>query len=105
MVVVVLVVVTEPAMVDAWCPKMGDSCGPSWPCCECDPFNGGRKLYCDLQWGKGFVCGTYAFEPTCDSGMTCSNDGACQPYGGLEETARGSGPAPQAQHEEVGAAA
>jgi len=89
MVAVVLLVVTAPTMVDAdWCPKMGDSCGPAWHCCECDPNNGGRKLYCDLQWGKGFVCGTYAFEPVCDYGLSCSADGACRPWGGLEGTVR-----------------
>jgi hypothetical protein len=87
MVAVVLVLVTGPTMVDAdWCPRTGDSCGPAWWCCECDP-NTGRKLSCGLTV-SGYKCGTYAFEPGCDSGKGCSADGVCKPYDTLEETVR-----------------
>ena len=77
MLLLVLMVLMLTPPVVSWCPKMGQSCGPMYPCCECDPNNQGRKLYCDYQWGQGFVCGTYAFEPRCDAGRGCSADGAC----------------------------
>jgi len=75
LVVVLMILIVTPSLVlCSECPKLNDKCGPETPCCECDPSNGNKKLYCEYLTEKGFICNTYPFDTKCK----CDSDGTCR---------------------------